>query len=197
VAEGRLDEALSYAEGSRGLNIPNTSVDAECEAILLAAGRRDEAYRRYALTANSASTGLATFRQLTKKYPEIDPAQMLADLADSSGDPGHWFAAAKDAGYLDLAFSLATAGRTDPRTLTRASKDFLKSEPTFALRVSRLAVERTLAGHGYNITTADLAVAVEQFLAAASHLGVLQGALRELDQMRTVNLGPTVHRRTR
>jgi hypothetical protein len=67
VAEGRLNEALSYAEGSRGLNIPNTSVDAECEAILLAAGRRDEAYRRYALTANSASTGLATFRQLTKK----------------------------------------------------------------------------------------------------------------------------------
>ncbi len=183
VAEGRLDDALSYAESSRGLNIPNTAVDAECEAILLAAGRRDEAYHQYALTANSTSTGLATFRQLTKKYPEIDPAMVLADLADSSGDPGRWFAAAKDAGYLDLALSLATAGRTDPRTLSRASRDFLESEPGFALRVGRLAVERILAGHGYDITTLDLAAAVDYFLAAATHLGVAADAQRELNQM--------------
>jgi hypothetical protein len=197
VAEGRLDDALSYAEGSRGLNIPNVSVDTECEAILLAAGRREEAYRRYALTANCASTGLATFRQVKKKYPEIDPAEILADLADSGGDPGHWFAAAKDAGYLDLAFSLATAGRTDPRTLTRASKDFLKSEPAFALRVGRLAVQRILAGHGYDITTADLAAAVDHFLAAATYLGVVPDAQRELDQMPRLNPDPGRPRRSR
>jgi hypothetical protein len=197
VAEGRLDDALSYAESSRGLNIPNVAVDIECEGILLAAGRRDEAYRRYALTANEASTGLATFRQLTKKYPEINPAQILADLAHSSADPGHWFAAAKDAGYLDLAFSLAAAGRTDPRTLSRASRDFVESDPAFALRVGRLAVERILAGHGYEITTEDLTTAVNHFLAAATHLGVIQDAQRELDQLHRANPTRALHGRKR
>jgi hypothetical protein len=193
VAEGRLDDALSYAEGSRGLNIPNVAVDTECEGILLAAGRRDEAYRQYALTANRASTGLVTFRQLTKKYPEIDPAQILADLANTSGDPGHWFAAAKDAGYLDLAFSLAVGGRTDPRTLSRASRDFLESDPAFALRVGRLAVERILAGYGYEITAEDLTTAVKCFLAAATHLGVIQDAQWELEQMHKANPTARLH----
>jgi hypothetical protein len=195
VAEGRLDDALSYAEDSRGLNIPNPAVDTECEGILLAAGRRDEAYRQYSLTASVTSTGLATFRQLTKKYPEIDPAQILADLANSSGDPGHWFAAAKEAGYLDVAFNLAAAGRTDPRTLSRASRDFLESDPAFALRVGRLAVERILAGHGYEITAEDLTMAVSHFLAAATHLGVIQDAQRELDQMHKANPATSLHGR--
>ena len=133
VAEGRLDDAYSYAEASRGLNIPNSAVDVECESILLAAGRREEAYRRYALTASQSGTGLATFRQIAVKYPEIDAKQILADLAESSGEPGCWFAAAKDAGHLDLALRLATQGRTDPRTLSRASRDFSKCEPQLRL----------------------------------------------------------------
>jgi len=53
-----FDEALAYAEASRGLNIPDSAVDAECEAILLAAGRREEAYRQYSLTANQADLGV-------------------------------------------------------------------------------------------------------------------------------------------
>lgn len=114
VAEGRLDDALIYAEASRGLNIPDAAVNAECEVILIAAGRREAAYRQYGLTANETGTGLATFRQVVKKYPEIDPKQILANLADASGDTGKWFAAAKDAGHLDLALRFATTGRTDP-----------------------------------------------------------------------------------
>lgn len=122
VAKCRLEDALAYAEESRGLNIPNSAVDAECESILLAAGRRQEAYRRYALTAHQSGTGLATFRQIAGKYPEIAAQQILGDLAESSKDPGYWFAAAKDAGQLDLALEFATEGRTDPRTLSRASR---------------------------------------------------------------------------
>lgn len=175
--------ALAYAEASRGLNIPNSAVDAECEEILLAAGRREEAYPRYALTANQANTGLATFRQIAKKHPEIDPKRILTDLADASGDPGRWFAAAKDAGHLDLALRFATTGRTDPKTLSRASRDFLESDPTFALRVGRLAVERILAGYGYEITTLDLTVAVDHFLAAAEELGVASDARVDLGRM--------------
>lgn len=182
-AQGLLDEALAYAEASRGLNIPNSAVDAECEEILLAAGRRGEAYARYALTASQANTGLATFRQIAKKYPEIDPQRILTDLADSSGDPGRWFAAAKDARHLDLALRFATTGRTDPKTLSRASRDFLESDPMFALRVGRLAVERILAGYGYEITALDLAAAVDHSLAAACQLGVEADAKNDLNRM--------------
>jgi hypothetical protein len=41
-AQGLLDEALAYAEASRGLNIPNSAVDAECEEILLAGQGRSK-----------------------------------------------------------------------------------------------------------------------------------------------------------
>jgi tetratricopeptide (TPR) repeat protein len=183
VAEGRLDDALTYAEASRGLNIPDVAVDAECEEVLIAAGRREEAYRQYGLTANQAGTGLATFRQIVKKYPEINPKQILTDLADSSGDTGKWFAAAKDAGHLDMAVRFATAGHTDPRTLSRACRDFLESEPVFSLRVGRLAVERILAGDGFDITALDLSAAVDHFLEAAGRLGVAADAQRDLAQM--------------
>ena len=182
-AQGLPDEALAYAEASRGLNVPNSAVDAECEEILLATGRRAEAYERYALTANQANTGLATFRQIVKKYPEVDPQRILTDLADASGDPGRWFAAAKDAGHLDLALRFATTGRTDPKTLSRASRDFLESDPVFALRIGRLAVDRILAGYGYEITVLDLAGALDHFLAAAGRLSVTPDAHRDLGQM--------------
>ena len=182
-AQGLLDEALAYAEASRGLNIPNWAVDAECEEILLTAGRRAEAYERYALTANQANTGLATYRQIVKKYPEVDPQRILTDLADASGDPGRWFAAAKNAGHLDLALQFAKAGRTDPKTLSRASRDFLDSDPVFALRIGRLAVDRILAGFGYEITALDLAGAADHFLAAAGQLGVESEARTDLGQM--------------
>jgi membrane-associated PAP2 superfamily phosphatase len=60
---------------------------------------------------------LATFRAIARKYPSHDPKKILLDLATSSGDPGRCFAAAKDAGFLDLAVEFAATGRTDPRTL--------------------------------------------------------------------------------
>ena len=192
-AQGLLDEALAYAEASRGLNIPNSAVDSECEEILLAAGRREEAYKRYALTAKQANTGLATFRQIAKKYPEIDPERILTDLAEASGDPGRWFAAAKDAGHLDLALRFATAGRTDPKTLSRASRDFLESDPTFALRVGRLAVDSILAGYGYEITALDLAVAVDHFLAAAEKLGMASDARIDLGHMLAAQPQAPIH----
>ena len=134
LAQGRVDEALGYAEASRGLNQPNTAIDAACEKILLDAGRTDEAYEKYALTANISSTGLATFRAIVRKYPGRDPKTILLDMAESSGDSGRWFAAAKDAGFLDLSLEFANEGRTDPRTLSRASRDLLHKDARFCLR---------------------------------------------------------------
>jgi hypothetical protein len=140
LAEGRMEEALVYAEASRGLNQLDAAIDAACEKILLDLGRVDEAYERYALTPNGSSTGLATCHAIAKKYPGYDQKKILLDLATSSGEPGRWFAAAKDAGFLDLALEFAKTGRTDPRTLSRASRDLLKNDDRFSLEVGRLAL---------------------------------------------------------
>lgn len=179
-ADGRTDDALAYAEASRGLTNPNCEIDAECERMLLAVDRREEAYRRYAMTANQASTGLATFRRIAKKYPEQEARQILLDLAEFSGDPGRWFAAAKNAGHLDLAITFAVRGQTDPRTLVRGARDFVDTDTTFALRVGRVAIERMLEGHGYELTTGDIVDAYQHFAAAAEKLGFLEDAKQDL-----------------
>lgn len=185
MKEGRIEDALAYAEASRGLNQPDRSIDAACEHILLGAGRVDEAYELYALTASEAATGLAIFRAVAKKYPHRDPRGVLLDLAESSGDTGRYFAAAKDARFYDLALKFAEEGRTDPRTLSRASRDFAGKQPTFAMTVGRLALERLLQGHGYEITSLDVLDAYQHFVAAAEKLGL--GASASDDAMAMAN----------
>jgi hypothetical protein len=180
LSEGRVDEALAYAEASRGLNQPDTAIDAACEKILLDIGRVDEAYEKYALTANGSSTGLATFRAIVRKYPGRAPKTILLDLATSSGDPGRWFAAAKDAGFLDLALQFANTGRTDPRTLSRASRDLLQKDGRFCLQIGRLAIQRILEGYGYELTGADVIDAYSHFMAAALALGTASEARADL-----------------
>ena len=189
VSEGRMDEALAYAEASRGLNQPDAAIDAACEKILLDLGRVDEAYQKYALTANGSSTGLATFRAIIKKYPGRDPKKILLDLATSSGEPGRWFAAAKDAGFLDLALEFANTGRTDPRTLSRASRDLLKKDARFCLEVGRLAIQRILEGYGYELTGMDVIDAYNHFMSAAQTLGTASQARAAVLAMATKQPG--------
>ena len=183
---GRIDEALAYAEASRGLNQPDGAIDAACEKILLDAGRTHEAYEKYALTASVSSTGLATFRAIARKYPSHDPKKILLDLATSSGDPGRCFAAAKDAGFLDLAVEFAATGRTDPRTLSRASRDLIEKHPEFCFRVGRLAIQRILEGYGYELTGSDVIDAYDYFMAAADKLGVAAHARNDVLAMATM-----------
>ena len=191
LADGRTDEALAYAEASRGLNQPDAGIDAACEKILLDLGRPDEAYERYALTANVASTGLATFRAIARKYPDRDPKTILLDLAASSGDPGRWFAAAKDAGFLYLALQFANEGRTDPRTLSRASRDLLQKDARFSLQVGRLAIQRILEGYGYELTGTDAIDAYNHFTAAAVALEVAPQARADVLALATKPPGST------
>lgn len=157
IAPGHPAEALRYAEASRGLNAPAAAIARKCEAILLSSGMIDEAYRRYAIEANQATTHLATFRAIAKKYPDRSPGSILHDLvASSPGAEGKWFAAAKDAGLLDLAASLAMRGPTDPRTLTRAARDFAQRKPEFAATCGTAALHWMAAGFGYEITSGDV-----------------------------------------
>jgi len=185
LAEGRIEEALAYAEASRGLNQPEAAIDAACERILLDAGRETEAYEKYALTASASSTGLATYLMIAKKYPARDPKQILLDLAESGGDSGHWFVAAKDAGFLDLALEFAQTGRTDPRTLSRASRDLLEKDAKFCLQVARIAIQRMLEGYGYELSGIDVIDTYSHFLRAAATLGITQDARKDVFSMAT------------
>jgi hypothetical protein len=80
-----------------------------------------------------------------KKYPEHEPRKVLLDLIGSSPAKGKWFAAAKEAGVLDVALECAAADGADPATLTRAARDFAQSNPDFALQVAVHAIAHFLA----------------------------------------------------
>jgi tetratricopeptide (TPR) repeat protein len=107
AAQGRTDEAIDYAERSLGRNDGSSDMARTWEAILLAAGRTEEAYRRFAYMANRAGSHLATFRAIKKKYPDKAPRAILDDLiAQTPGEEGKWFATAKDLGLLELVLNL-------------------------------------------------------------------------------------------
>ena len=154
---GKKAEAIRYAEESRGLNDPGWQIAQACEEIMLSSGLLDEAYRRYAIEANQGTTNLATFRAITKKYSHKQPEEILRDLvASTPGAEGKWFAAAKDAGLFDVAIELGTRSPTDPRTLTRAARDYAEKQPAFALAAGLAALRWISLGHGYDITSTDV-----------------------------------------
>jgi hypothetical protein len=181
---GQTEEAIRYAEASRGRNDSPAAIARACEEILLAAGRSDEAYRRYALAANQAGTHLATFRALKKKYPTHAPGAILDDLiAGTPGEEGKWFATAKSCGLLDLAADLAARSPVDIATFIRAARDHLVTNPEFALAAATAALGWMSRGHFYEITSGDVWQATEYALQAAGAVGRLeeaQGIVRTL-----------------
>jgi len=174
MAQGRPAEALRYAQASQESNAPLGAIAKACEAILLQSGMIDEAYARYASIANEGTTHLATFRTIVKKYPHKQPGDVLHDLvASDPGSEGKWFAAAKDAGLFELAASLARQSPTDPRTLTRAARDFGDShQPDFAISCGMSAFHWMAAGYGYDITRIDVLDAYAAIVRAGETLGI-------------------------
>ncbi len=172
AAQGKKAEAIRYAEASRGLNDPGWQIAQACEEILLASGLADEAYRRYAIEANLGATNIATFRAIVKKYPGQQPKQILRDLvASTPGEEGKWFAAAKDAGLFDTAIDLANTSPTDPRTLTRAARDFADKQPEFAMAAGFGALRWMALGYGYELTGMDVLGAYDALMQAAAQAG--------------------------
>lgn len=172
AAMGKTDAALAYADASQGFNDDPRERAPLCESILLAAGRVDEAYRRFGVLAARASTYIATFRALAKRYPSKPPQQLLADLAASSpGDEGKWFAAARDVGLHDQALELARRSPGAPKTLIHAATEELAERPVFALEVGYLALHWIVEGYGYDITGYDVLAAYNATMKAAEALG--------------------------
>ena len=184
AALGRPDEAIRFAEASRGLNDDPVAIAAACEEVLLASGRAEEAYRRYALKATRGTSYLATYRALARKYPQKRPEALLEDLvATTPGDEGKWFATAKELGLFDEAIRLAKQMPCDPKTLTRAARDFADARPEFAIEAGLAALHWLVEGHGYEITSADVWAAYKETMRAAERAG---RAAEARDRIRTL-----------
>jgi hypothetical protein len=86
-------------------------------------------------------------------------------------EDGKWFATAKELGHLDLALTLAERSPVDPRTLSRAARDYLARDPRFALGASLAALKWLARGWGFEITGADVIQAYSHAVEAAEALG--------------------------
>jgi hypothetical protein len=133
LLEGKVADAIVYAEASKDLNAPMGAIASFGESALLDAGQVDEAYANYAMAAAHGGINLAVLGSVRKKYPGVPADIILRDLATNQPDQqGKWFAAAKDAGQYGLAIEFARRSPADPRTLARAARDFAERQPEFA-----------------------------------------------------------------
>jgi len=185
---GKKSEALKYAEASRGLNQPDSAIDQACEEILISSGLHDEAYRRYGLSAAKGNSYLARYRAVTKHYPMMAPADVLADLIGTTpGEEGKWFATAKALELFDLALELANQSPCDPKTLTRAARDYLDSEPVFALGAAMAALRWLSDGWGYEVTSIDVLEAYNRAMDAATRLNKVDDVAEQIRRRAEVN----------
>ncbi len=180
AALGRVDEAIVYARESNLLGHPyEAAIASVCEEVLLAAGRREQAYVDYAHLANGRQNYLTTFRSLAAKYPEREPSTILSDLiAASPGQEGRWFATARSLRFYNLAAEIAQRAPCDPRTLNRAAEERLSHDPSFAYDVAVASLGWIAGGHGHLIDGADVFDAYDIALEAARRLDRV-GLLRE------------------
>jgi len=89
------------------------------------------------------------------------------------GDEGKWFTAAKEAGLHDEALALARRTPCDPKTLTRAARDFAEKQPAFAVGAGLAALHWLIQGYGYEITSADVLAAYSSAMKAAEKCGTV------------------------
>ena len=193
LALGKKAEAIQYAEASRGLNQPDSVIDQACEEILISSGLHEEAYQRYGLSAAVGNSYLARFRAVAKRYPMKDKSQILADLiATTPGEEGKWFATAKDLKLYDLALELANRTPCDPKTLTRAARDYLDTEPAFALGSAMAALRWLSEGWGYEVTSGDVVEAYDRAMDAAARLNKVDEVTEQVRQLVESNVSASV-----
>jgi len=172
VARGEIDKAIEFMTKAANAWTPMAGLARFAESVLLQAGRRTEAYEKYALDANRATTYLATFRLIAGKYPEIDADRLLTDLiANTPGEEGKWFATAKTLKRLELAMQLAWKSPCDPKTLIRAARDNAEKAPAFAAEVALAALHWICQGRGYELTSLDVQKAYQLASEAGNTLG--------------------------
>lgn len=184
AAKGQIDEAIAYLRERAGSTTSEISIARFAETELLKAGRRAEAFNQYALLANQANTHLARFRALAKKYPELSQDKLLGYLvASSRAEPGKWFATAKTLKLFDQATRLAWASPCDPKTLNRAARDHLKTQPEFAMQCALASLHWMSMGHGYELIGMDVQDAYRIAIEAAAATQQTEKALATIEQV--------------
>ena len=159
-------------------------IDQACEEILISSGLHEEAYQRYGLSAAVGNSYIARFRAVAKRYPMKDKSRILTDLiATTPGEEGKWFATAKEIKLFDLALELANRSHCDPKTLTRAARDYLDTEPAFALGSAMAALHWLSQGWGYEVTSADVVEAYDRAMDAASRLNKVDDVSDQIRQL--------------
>ncbi len=93
-------------------------------------------------------------------------------VASTPGSEGKWFATAKDRGLFNVAIELTRRSPTDPRTVTRAARDYAEKQPAFAQAAGLAALHWISRGHGYEINGADVLDAYAAVMHAASKSGM-------------------------
>ncbi len=184
LALGKKAEAVKFAEASRGLNEPDSAIDQACEEILVSSGLHEEAYQRYGLSAAESNSYLARFRSVAKRYPMKNKAEILADLiATTPGQEGKWFATAKGIELYDLALDLVSMSPCEPKTLTRAARDYVDKEPEFALGSAMAALRWLCKGWGYEVTSTDVLEAYGRAMDAAAKLDNIDEVADQVQQL--------------
>jgi len=183
LRQGREDGALAYAKALLADDHKpwgRRDIARFCEKILVRQGREEDAYRRFGLPTASGNTYLAIWRDLVKRYPDLDARMILEDLIATHGSKGKWFAAAKTARFLDIALDCAAQHDAAPATLIRAARDLKLKEPDFAAQVAVCAVRHLVQGRGYEPSPLDIDEAVEHLMVATGRIGASEWALQEL-----------------
>ncbi len=186
LRQGREDEALAFAESLLKEDRHQwgyRDIAHFCETILVRQGREEDAYRRFGLPSASGNTYLAMWRDLVKRYPDLDARRILEDLIATQGTKGKWFAAAKTAKYFDIALDCAAHHDAAPATLIRAARDFKLKEPAFATQVALHAIVHLIAGRGYEMSPLDVDEAVGHLLAASARIDRPGWVLQEIKRL--------------
>ena len=190
--QGASDAAIAYAEGCRGpQDYDDRAIDRFCEELLIKTGHSDAAYHRYGLRAATGSTYLTIFRETAKRYPQRDGRRVLLDLIETRGERGKWFAAAKDAGLLDIALACARDAAAEPATLVRAARDYADKEPKFAAEVAVVALTRLLGGAGYDPEISLVESALAYLMDAASRVSAKEWAIKQAQALASTPCNPS------
>lgn len=183
AARGQIDEAIAYLRERAGSTASQEAIARFAEEVLLQAGRRAEAFDQYALLSNQGNTNLSRFRALAKRYPELASEKLLAHLvASTPSEPGKWFATAKTLKLFDQATRLAWSSPCDPKTLNRAARDHLTSQPNFAMQCALAALHWMSMGHGYELTGFDVLETHRLAINAASAAQQAEQAQASIEQ---------------
>jgi hypothetical protein len=102
------------------------------------------------------------------------------DLIETRGERGKRLAAAKDAGFLDVALACARDLAAEPATLVRAARDFAAKEPKFAAEIGLIASGRLLNGGGYDPEISLVQGAFRHLTDSASRIGACDWAKQQV-----------------